>query len=112
MKTAFNASKLAIAAFIVPYIFAMNPAMLFVNTTTVQVIMVVITSILGLFGVAAALNGYLFRTIHPLLRIVMAAAGLLMLDPTVMTDLIGIVVFAAALAWQIISSRRANASAA
>ncbi len=49
---------------------------------------------------------------NPLVRILFAAGGLLMLDPSTMTDLIGIVVFAAALAWQIISSRRANASAA
>lgn len=100
MKTAFNASKLAIAAFIVPYIFAMSPAMLFVDTTTVEVILVVITSIIGLFGVASGLNGYLFRPIHPLLRIVLAAAGLLMMDPTAATDVIGIVLMAAAVVFQ------------
>ena len=112
MKTAVNATKLAIAAFVVPYIFAMNPAMLFVNTTAVQVVSVVLTSLVGIFGVAAALNGYLLRPMNPLVRVLFAAGGLLMLDPSTMTDLIGIVVFAAALAWQIISSRRANASAA
>ena len=100
MKTAFNASKLAIGAFIVPYIFAMNPAMLFVDTTTLQVVLVVVTSLLGIFGVAAGLNGYLFRPIHPLLRVVIAAAGLLMMDPTVTTDIIGIVLMAAVLAVQ------------
>lgn len=100
MRTAFNASKLAIAAFIVPYIFAMSPAMLFVDTTTVEVILVVITSIIGLFGVASGLNGYLFRPIHPLLRIVLAAAGLLMMDPTAATDVIGIVLMAAAVVFQ------------
>ena len=112
MKTAVNATKLAIAAFVVPYIFAMNPAMLFINTTAVQVVSVVLTSLVGIFGVAAALNGYLLRPMNPLVRILFAAGGLLMLDPSTVTDLIGIVVFAAALAWQIISSRRANASAA
>jgi TRAP-type uncharacterized transport system fused permease subunit len=111
MKTAVNATKLAIAAFVVPYIFAMNPAMLFINTTALQVVSVVLTSLVGIFGVAAALNGYLLRPMNPLVRILFAAGGLLMLDPSTMTDLIGIVVFAAALAWQIISSRRANASA-
>ncbi len=100
MKTAFNASKLAIAAFIVPYIFAMNPAMLLVDTTAVQVVMVVITSILGIFGVASALNGHLFRSIAWPVRLVLAAAGLLMLDPTMLTDLIGIVLMAACVLWQ------------
>lgn len=61
MKTAFNASRLAIAAFIVPYIIAMNPAMLFINTTIPEVVMITITSIIGIFGVAAGLSGFVFR---------------------------------------------------
>ena len=69
-------------------------------------VLVVITSLIGIFGVAAALNGFLLRPMNPLVRILFAAGGLLMLDPSTTTDLIGIVVFAAALAWQIISSKR------
>ena len=112
MKTAFNASKLAIAAFIVPYIFALNPAMLFVDTTAVQVVMVVITSFVGMFGVAGALNGYLFRQMNPLIRILFAAGGLLMMYPGTLTDVIGIVVFAAAFAWQYLGTRRSAGPAA
>ena len=112
MKTAFNASKLAIAAFIVPYIFALNPAMLFVDTTAVQVVMVVITSFVGMFGVAGALNGYLFRQMNPLIRILFAAGGLLMMYPGTLTDVIGIVVFAVAFAWQYLGTRRSAGPAA
>ena len=110
MKTAFNASKLAIAAFIVPYIFAMNPAMLLIDTTALQVVLVVITSIIGIFGVAAALNGYLFRPINPLFRVVIAAGGLLMMDPSVMTDLIGIVLLAAVVVLQYLGKKKAAAA--
>ena len=107
MKTAINASKLAIGAFIVPYIFAMNPAMLLINTTAAQVALVVVSSLVGIFGVAAALNGYLFRRINPVGRVVLAAGGLLMMDPTPITDLIGIVLLAAVIAWQYFGARRA-----
>lgn len=100
MKTAFNASKLAIAAFIVPYIFAMNPAMLLINTTTLQVVLVVVSSVIGIFGVAAALNGYLFRPLHPLLRLAIGAGGLLMMDPQTITDVTGILLLAAVLLFQ------------
>ena len=110
MKTAVNATKLAIAAFIVPYIFAMNPAMLFVNTTALQVIMVVASSLIGIFGIATALNGFFLCSINPLVRILFAAGGLLMMDPSVITDVIGIVIFAVALIWQILASKR-NAAA-
>ena len=76
MKTGFNATKLAIAAFIVPYIFCMNPQMLFIGTTAFDVVLIAVTSVAGLFGVASALNGYLYRPINPLFRILLAAGGL------------------------------------
>ena len=112
MKTAFNASKLAIAAFIVPYIFALNPAMLFVDTTAVQVVMVILTSFVGMFGVAGALNGFLFRPMNPLVRILFAAGGLLMMYPGTLTDVIGIVIFALAFAWQYLGFKRGTGAAA
>ena len=111
MKTAFNASKLAIAAFIVPYIFAMNPAMLLIDTTPIQVVLVVITSLIGIFGVAAALNGHLFRKMNPIARIAICAGGLLMMDPSNLTDVIGIALLAAVVAWQYFSTKKTPAAA-
>ena len=92
MKTAINATKLAIAAFIVPYIFALNPSMLFIDTTPIQVVQIVATSLFGLCGVAAALNGYLYRPIPMLLRLAIAAGGLCMMIPGPITDIIGLVI--------------------
>ncbi|MEG1594712.1 MAG: TRAP transporter fused permease subunit, partial [Oscillibacter sp.] len=63
MKTALTATRLAIAAFVVPYIFALNPAMLFIDTNAFEVVQIIITSLVGLFGLAAALNGFLYRPI-------------------------------------------------
>lgn len=100
MKTGINATKLAIGAFIVPYIFCLNPAMLFVDTTPIDVISIVITSIVGIFGVAACMNGYLFRKMNPVVRIVALVGGLLMMYPGVVTDVIGIVMMAAVFAFQ------------
>ena len=110
MKTAFNASKLAIGAFVVPYIFALNPAMLLIDTTALQVVLVVVTSIVGIFGVAAALNGYLFRGMKAIPRVVIAAGGLLMMDPQPITDLVGIVLLLAAVAWQYFGAKKAAAA--
>ena len=112
MKTALNATKLAIAAFVVPYVFAMNPTMLLVDASVLEVIVVVATSLVGIFGVASALNGYLFRPIPLLIRVLCAAGGLLMLDPSTVTDLIGIAVLAAAVLSQYLSARRRPTAAA
>ena len=108
MKTGVNATKLAIGAFIVPYIFSMNPAMLFVDTTALQVIQIVVTSLLGIFGVAAAMNGYLFRKMHWIIRVLAVAGGLLMMDPNWITDVIGIAILAAVVIWQKIGSKKAQ----
>lgn len=91
MKTAINATRLAIAAFIVPYILAFNPAMVFIDTNVIQVIQICVTSLLGIFGIAAALNGYLFKHINPVFRVLMIAGGLCMMDPGALTDIVGLV---------------------
>jgi TRAP transporter 4TM/12TM fusion protein len=111
MKTAVNASKLAVGAFVVPYIFAMNPAMLLIDTTAGQVALVVVSSLVGIFGVAAALNGFLFRRIGVVGRIVLAAGGLLMLDPKPITDLVGVVLLAAVVLWQYLGAKKAKSAA-
>ncbi len=91
MKTALNASKIAIAAFVVPYIFAFNPIMLLEGATAwYSVIIPVITAIIGLFGVAAGLNGNLYKHIPWVLRIAFIAGGLMLMVPETITDLIGI----------------------
>lgn len=90
MPTAFNATKLAIAAFIVPYVFALNPGLLFINTTVPQVILNTCTALLGIFGVALGTQGYIFCKINPVLRVLAAVGGLTLLYPGWATDLIGI----------------------
>lgn len=94
MATAVNASKLAIAAFIVPYIFAFNPALLLVgDVNALTVGLNTFTALLGLFGIAVALNGFLFkRRVNPLLRLVLVAGGLGMMIPGTASDVVGLVV--------------------
>ena len=113
MKTGINATKLAIAAFIVPYIFAYNPSMLFVGDVAwYDVIIISITALLGLFGIAAALNGYLYRKIPVILRIALIAGGLGMMIPGLASDLIGLAVVAAVVAFQYFSNKKQTASVA
>ena len=122
MRTAFNATRLAIAAFIVPYIFAFTPAMLFENLEPIfnivnagpvlnniliclEVAVICITALLGIFGVAAALNGYLFKDLNIIFRVIMAAGGLCMMIPGSLTDIIGLVLMGAVCALQYLGAR-------
>ena len=108
MKTAFTSTKLAIGAFIVPYVFALNPAMLFINTTVPEVILICITSIVGIFGVSAALEGYLLRSMRWFERIASAVGGLLLIYPGLVTDSVGMCLVAAVVVLQLIERKKAN----
>lgn len=106
MKTAFNASRLAIAVFIVPYVFCFSPALLMIDTNAMEVIRIVITSFIGIFGVAAGLEGYLKKEMNPLQRILFVVAGLMLIFPSWITDIVGIVLIAAVIIWQYVEAAK------
>ena len=95
MKTAVNATKLAIAAFLVPYIFAFNNAMLFINTKPLDVVLVIISSTLGMLLIAIGMVGYFLRDTNMIVRLGCVAGGLLLVYPGTVTDLIGLAVLVA-----------------
>ncbi len=111
MATAFTATKLAIAGFVVPYVFALNPAMLLIDTNAGEIIQVVITSLVGIIALGAGMEGYLEGHLNWLFRIIIIAAGLLLLVPGTWTDIAGIVVVAAIFAFQLIRSKSSAAAA-
>ncbi len=106
MKTAFTATKLAIGAFIVPYVFALNPAMLFIDTSVGEVILICITSLVGIFAVSAALEGYFLHGMKWYERVVSAVGGLLLIYPGIVTDGIGLALVAMVLVAQIITRKK------
>ena len=108
MKTALTATKLAVGAFIVPYIFALNPAMLFVDTTAWEVVLISVTSIIGIFAVSSSLQGYLLTYMPWYQRILCIIGGLLLIYPGWVTDLIGLGLFSVVIILQYIVAKRAK----
>ena len=106
MKTAFTATKLAIGAFIVPYVFALNPAMLFIDTTVWEVVLICITSFVGIFGVSAALEGYLLHRMSWVERLISVVGGLLLIYPGITTDIIGLALVGVILVIQILTKKK------
>lgn len=109
MKTAFTATKLAIGAFIVPYVFALNPAMLFIDTNAWEVVLICITSFVGIFGVSAALEGYFLCKMSWYERVLSVAGGLLLIYPGIVTDSIGLALVAVVAVIQILRKRNSHA---
>ena len=105
MKTALQSTKLAIGAFIVPYVFALNPAMLFIDTSASEVILIVLTSLIGMFGVASGLEGYMIRNASWWERCLSIAGGLLLIYPGIVTDVIGFALVGLVLVIQLMENR-------
>ena len=108
MKTALTATKLAVGAFIVPYVFALNPAMLFIDTTAGEVILICITSLVGIFAVSAALEGFLLQHMSWPQRLVSLAGGLLLIYPGLVTDSIGLGLVALVVAAQLFGKKNTS----
>jgi len=100
MKTGWQSVKLALAGFIVPFMFVYNPQLLLENVTLLSGIQVVLTSCVGVVLIAAAVEGYLMGRLNWLLRIVAMAGALLLIDSRLVTDIVGIAILAVILAVQ------------
>ncbi len=106
LATAIIATKLAIGAFLVPYIFVFNPAMLWIDTTAASLIQTLITSCCGMIGVGASMIGYFFRPMNWLERIVFFVGGLMLIDPGTITDVLGLGLLALGVGWQLYKKRK------
>jgi TRAP transporter 4TM/12TM fusion protein len=89
IKTGVDSSRLAIAAFIIPYIFVYSPEMLLVDTTWLEVVLISITSLIGMLAIGAGMIGYWMRKTYWYERILCVALGILLVIPGLITDLIG-----------------------
>ncbi len=113
MKTAWNATRLAIAAFIIPYIFAFNNEMIFVgdDVTVWSVASITISATLGMLSIASGLMGYLIHDLKWISRIALIAGGLLMIIPGTVSDLAGFAVLAAIFVLQTIENKKEKKAA-
>ena len=100
LMTGVNASKLAIAAFIIPYMFVLSPELLMIDATVGGLALSLFTAVIGMVAISASLIGYLADHCLPAERFVLFVGGLLMIKPGITTDIVGIVVFAAVIFFQ------------
>ena len=109
LKTGVTATRLAIAAFIIPYMFAYNPKMLFIDAGIFDIISIIITSFIGIYAVASGMEGYHSVKLPWWQRFMILAGGMLLIVPETITDIIGVALVAAVIALQIIAGRKQKA---
>lgn len=121
MKTAVNATKLAIGAFIIPYMFVYNPQMLMIGGSFGNILMIIFTALIGMFGISVALEGYginntgilygknkshgITVTFDVVERVLFAIAGILCVIPETKTDIMGLCMMAALIIIQTINKK-------
>lgn len=93
IRTGFIAAKLAAAAFIIPYMFVLSPALLMIDTTWSELTWVLITAFAGMIAVGAGLIGYWYRKVTWIERIIALATGLALIYPEGIYSYVGAVVF-------------------
>lgn len=112
LKTGVNASKLGIAAFIIPYVFVLSPQLLGIGATFGSVFFTTCTAIIGMTGISGAMIGQFYCRANILERLLLVAGGLCLIDPHTLTDIIGVAILAGVFALQYFRTKKAKAAEA
>ena len=122
MKTGWQSLKLALAGFIVPFMFVYNPAMLFIDVSSLtsmnvtefpfppisSMVMITITSIMGIIALSASVEGYFKASMNILERLILAAGALMLIVPETYSDVAGLIVVGGSIAFNIIKAQHEN----
>jgi TRAP transporter 4TM/12TM fusion protein len=102
LRTGVNSAKLAIAAFIIPYMFVLSPELLMIDTTWTELIWVVFSAISGMLAIGAGVIGYWLRKLQWWERVLGIVGGIMLIYPEGMSDVIGLGLFVLLVALQLI----------
>ena len=110
LKTGVTATRLAITAFIVPYIFAFSPEMLIVGSDKpwYEIVLLVVTALCGIYIISAGMEGYMYKHMPWWERILALAGGLCMIIPGIATDLVGVALIVLVFILQKIGAKKQN----
>ena len=109
IKTGIAATRLAITAFIVPYIFVYNPEMLFIDAHVLTIVRIALLSVIGIIGISAGMEGYLMTKMSWPERLAILAGGILLIVPQLLTAIAGAVIIAAVCVVQYMRRRKVAA---
>lgn len=109
-KVGWTAFRLALAGFIIPFIFVYNPILLLIGGGIFETGLAIITSIIGVCALAMALQGYMIADLNMVQRIVLFAGAMSLIIPGLFTDLIGVAVLGGVYLWQKASAKKAQAA--
>ncbi|WP_106476018.1 TRAP transporter permease [Phytohalomonas tamaricis] len=108
--TGFQAMKLAVAGFVVPYMFVFAHSMLMIDATLWNTSWVIVTSLVGVTLLAIAVEGFLWSQVSVPMRLLAAVGALLLIFPGILTDMIGGAITVVLVALNMMAARRLRSS--
>jgi TRAP-type uncharacterized transport system fused permease subunit len=84
----------------------MNPAILLIDTTPMEIARIIVTSVTGMVGVSTAMEGYLFTHANRIERALFLVGGLMLIDPGALTDISGLVILVTMFFYQKTKSKK------
>jgi TRAP-type uncharacterized transport system fused permease subunit len=108
-RVCFTAMRLGIVAYIIPFMFVYNPALLLVGSAG-MVVRACITALIGVIALSGATMGFLFRRVTPIERILMGGAGIASIFPGLTSDYVGIPVAVVMCAWNYFTKKKGYSS--
>ncbi len=106
IRTGVQSSKLAIAAFIIPYIFVLSPELLMIDTNWQELVWILITSVTGMLSIGIGMIGFCMRKLYWFERVIAIVAGIMLIYPEGITDAIGLFIFLGLYGSQYLTARR------
>jgi TRAP transporter 4TM/12TM fusion protein len=100
LRTGLEATRLAIAAFLIPYMFVFNPKLLMIGAQWWEVLQMSVTAMIGMFGVAMCLQRFYVRKMNLVQQLMSLAGGLMLIHPELWTDFVGIGLILIVVLWQ------------
>ena len=90
-----------------PYVFAYSPEMLFIDVGSwLDIVTICLSAMLGIYGVAAGLNGFVKRKLNWVFRILFIVGGLTLIIPGWKTDLVGLILVGGLTAYEFIKAKQ------
>ncbi len=106
MQTGWTSCKLAMAGFLLPYMFVYSPVLLMIDSTLMEIVWASVTALLGCCALAASLEGWLLHQANPIQRILLLFAALTLIRPGMVTDALGGGAFVAVVVWQVLERKK------
>ena len=103
-ETAIRGFLFGLPGFIIPFMFVVSPALL-MQGMPFDIVLAVVTALIGVACLVAAIEGYLYGYWGPVARIALFGAALLSLRPGALTDAVGLSVIALVFALRYLLSR-------